>query len=56
MPVTRVHIPSGKQVAGPPDEDHYYKCPKCGGWVDCRDLMAVVDYERPLPHDEYRSH
>jgi hypothetical protein len=36
---------------------HFYQCPACGGWVDCRDLGQVFDHEGPLPHpaDDWRK-
>jgi hypothetical protein len=30
--------------------EYSYRCPVCGGWVDCRDLGQVFDHEGPLPH------
>jgi hypothetical protein len=32
------------------EADHFMKCPGCGAWFDMRDLGAVLDHERPLPH------
>ena len=32
------------------EEEHYQRCPACGGWIDCRDLGMVLDHEGPLPH------
>src|SRR4029453_1294226 len=47
-------IPCGKYIgnsAPPADEaEHFMKCPDCGCWVDCRDLRAVFDHAKPLPH------
>jgi len=42
----------GKRVGGPPAEEaeHFMKCPDCGGWVDCRDIVAVFEHAGPLPH------
>ena len=35
----------------PKDEaERLYRCPACGGWLDCRDLGQVFDHEGPLPH------
>jgi hypothetical protein len=29
----------------------FFKCDEaCGGWIDMRDLGAVLDHEEPLPH------
>jgi hypothetical protein len=27
-----------------------HKCEMCGGWFDMRDLGAVLDHKKPLPH------
>jgi hypothetical protein len=27
-----------------------FKCEACGGWIDMRDLGAILDQEEPLPH------
>lgn len=37
---------------GPPvsEEEHYIVCGKCGGVVDCRDLVSVIAHNGPLPH------
>jgi hypothetical protein len=42
----------GVLVGGPPlDEgENYFRCDKCGGWFDARDLAGVEDHERALPH------
>ena len=42
----------GKPVGTPPadEAEHFVKCPACGGWIDCRDLGAVLEHEGPLPH------
>ena len=32
------------------EAEHFWKCEACGGWVDMRDLGAVLDHEEPLPH------
>jgi hypothetical protein len=32
------------------EAEHFYQCPACGRWVDCRDLSQVFDHEGPLPH------
>ncbi len=40
-------IPRGKYIGKrfgypPADEvEHFIKCPACGGWIDCRDLMRM---------------
>jgi hypothetical protein len=34
------------------DADHYLKCPLCGGWIDMRDLGAVISHNGPLPHSQ----
>jgi len=31
------------------EAEHFVRCP-CGGWVDRRDLAAVLDHVGPLPH------
>ena len=51
-------IPRGKyrgKPVGTPQADeaeHFVKCPACGGWIDCRDLGAVLEHEGPLPHSK----
>jgi hypothetical protein len=32
------------------EQEHFIKCPACGGWIDCRDLGQVFEHEGPLPH------
>lgn len=32
------------------EAEHFIKCADCGGYIDCRDLAAVLDHEGPLPH------
>jgi hypothetical protein len=49
-------IPRGKykyrRHGGEPknEAEHFFKCPKCGGLVDMRDLGQVLANEGPLPH------
>ena len=40
----------GVRVGGPPldDGENYFRCDKCGGWFDARDLAGVEDHERVL--------
>jgi hypothetical protein len=51
-----IEFPRGKYIdrpmGGPPEDEaeRPYRCPACGGWVDCRDLGQVFDHEGPLPH------
>ena len=42
----------GKRVGVQPidEAEHFFKCEACGGWIDMRDLGAVLDHEEPLPH------
>ncbi len=42
----------GKRVDGPTADEskHYIRCEECGGWIDMRDLGAVLDHEGSLPH------
>jgi hypothetical protein len=42
----------GERIDGPPlsEAEHFHKCEACGGWIDMRDLGAVLDHEEPLPH------
>jgi hypothetical protein len=41
----------GKMIGEPADDtEHFIKCPKCEGWIDCRDLGQVFEHEGPLPH------
>jgi hypothetical protein len=42
----------GRQVTGRPlaEAENYFRCDKCGGWFDARDLGWVEDHEGPLPH------
>ena len=32
------------------EADHFLRCPDCGGWIDIRDLGAVLDHAGALPH------
>ena len=32
------------------EAQHFIRCPACGGWIDCRDLVQVFEHEGPLPH------
>jgi hypothetical protein len=43
---------TGERVGGPPlDEgENFFKCDKCGGWFDARDLAWVDDHDGALPH------
>jgi len=56
-----VELPRGKilgteedPVSGKPidtaNQDHFMKCPVCGGWIDCRDLAIVLEHHGPRPH------
>lgn len=36
---------SDEPVAG--EAEHYRKCPRCGGWVDVRDLGALIEHGWP---------
>lgn len=29
------------------ERDHFIQCAKCGSWIDCRDLAAVLRHEEP---------
>jgi hypothetical protein len=42
----------GERVGGRAltEAEHYFRCDKCGGWFDGRDLGWVEDHEGPLPH------
>lgn len=42
----------GRRVGGPPldEADNFFKCDKCGGWFDARDLAWVEDHAGALPH------
>jgi hypothetical protein len=42
----------GERIGEPPARtaEHFIKCERCGGWIDKRDLGAVLDLEAPLPH------
>jgi hypothetical protein len=37
----------GNRVGGPPldEAENFFKCEKCGGWFDGRDLAWVEDHE-----------
>lgn len=43
---------TGPEIGSPPDHDaeNYYRCERCGVWVDRRDTVQVFDHVRPLPH------
>jgi hypothetical protein len=51
-----IEFPRGKYIGRPmgdPPKDEaerLYRCPACGGSVDCRDLGQVFDHQGPLPH------
>ena len=51
-----IDIPRGKyidqRVGVPPrdEAEHFIRCQACGGWIDCRDLVKVLEHECPLPH------
>jgi hypothetical protein len=47
----------GNEVAGRPLSytENSFKCDKCGGWFDARDLGWVEDHDEPLPHPGARS-
>ena len=32
------------------EEEHYIRCPECGGLIDLRDLGAMLEHAGPLPH------
>jgi hypothetical protein len=32
------------------EAEPFFKCEACGGWIDMRDLGAILDQEEPLPH------
>jgi hypothetical protein len=42
----------GRQATGPrlTEAENYFRCDKCSGWFDARDLAWVEDHEGPLPH------
>jgi hypothetical protein len=42
----------GRRLGIPPKDqaEHFMRCPVCDGWIDCRDLAQVFEYEGPLPH------
>ena len=42
----------GERGGGAPlDEgENFFKCDKCAGWFDARDLAWVEDHEGALPH------
>jgi Zn-finger nucleic acid-binding protein len=58
---TIIEFPRGKhighRVCDLATEEHFYRCPACGGWVDCSELGQVFDHEGPLPHpaDDWRQ-
>jgi hypothetical protein len=48
----------GKQITGPPlsEAESFFRCDKCGGWFDARDLGWIEDHEGPLPRPaQYRA-
>jgi hypothetical protein len=51
-----IEVPRHKYIGnlvGAPLKDeaeHFVKCPRCGGWIDCLDLGQVFEHEGPLPH------
>lgn len=42
----------GERVDGPPlsEAENYFRCNKCGGWFDARDLGWLRDHKGELPH------
>jgi hypothetical protein len=42
----------GERVGGAPldEAENYFRCDKCNGWFDARDLAWVEDHEGELPH------
>jgi hypothetical protein len=42
----------GERVGGAPlgEGENFFKCDKCGGWFDARDLARVEDHQAALPH------
>jgi hypothetical protein len=47
---TIIEFPRGKYDPPKDQAEYFYRCPVCGGWVDCRNLGQVFDHEGPLPH------
>jgi hypothetical protein len=47
----------GHRVCDLAKEEHFYRCPACGGWVDGDELGQVFDHEGPLLHpaDDWRK-
>jgi hypothetical protein len=42
----------GKRVGVQPidEAEHFFRCEAFRGWIDMRDLGAVLDHEGSLPH------
>ena len=41
----------GKRIGDPPKDEaeHFIRCPACGGWVDCRDLVKCSSTKGRYP-------
>ena len=48
FPVAPSSATSGRSAQE--EAQHFIRCPACGGWIDCRDLVQVFEHEGPLPH------
>jgi hypothetical protein len=42
---TIIEFPHGKYDPPKDQAEYFYRCPVCGGWVDCRNLGQVFDHE-----------
>jgi hypothetical protein len=54
-------LPRGKDLGEPvvpviDEAEHFMRCPECGGWIDCRDLGAVLEHDAPMPHSRHDHH
>jgi hypothetical protein len=54
--LTEEHVENGGTVKGRwlddvPEERHFHKCEKCGGWFDKRDLLGMLAHltDDPCP-------
>src|SRR3954467_6159670 len=51
--IPEVTLPRGARVEAPPqdhDTENYARCEQCGGWIDVRDIGAILDHKKPLSH------
>ena len=48
-PLPKLVDPSTSAPIEVAEAKHFYRCARCGVWVDCRDLGMVFEHEGGLP-------